>query len=121
VQSEAAGRADDLLGRLGLTARAAHPPAQLSIGERQRTALARALLNRPRLLLADEPTGNLDGESAGNAIAQLAEFARAGGAVLLVTHDPNIAAMADRVLRLDNGLLRDGSAGASPSRGETSR
>ena len=113
-QGGAAARTDELLERLGLTARADHPPAQLSIGERQRTTLARALLNRPRLLLADEPTGNLDGETAMNAIAQLVEFARAGGAVLLVTHDPMIAATADRVLRLNNGTLTDSSSPLPP-------
>jgi putative ABC transport system ATP-binding protein len=98
---DARARAEGLLAAVGLGERGRHVPAELSTGERQRTALARALLHRPRLLLADEPTGNLDRESAGAVLNHLAEFARAGGAVLLVTHDPAAAARAQRVIRLD--------------------
>jgi ABC-type lipoprotein export system ATPase subunit len=98
---DARARAERLLADLGLAERARHVPAALSTGERQRTALARALLHCPQLLLADEPTGNLDRASADIVLDQLAGFARAGGAVLLVTHDPEAAARAQRVVRLD--------------------
>src|SRR5437764_5922627 len=85
---DAEKRAHELIARLGLSHRARHVPAELSTGERQRTALARALLNRPKLHLADEPTGNLDRENAAVVLGHLAEFAGSGGAVLLVTDDP---------------------------------
>jgi len=96
-------RAEELLARFGLTDRIRHVPAELSTGERQRTALARALLNRPKLLLADEPTGNLDRENSDVVLGHLAEFARAGGAVLLVTHDAQAARRAHRHIRLVGG------------------
>src|SRR6266545_713422 len=96
---DARARAERLLDDFGLAGRRRHVPAQLSTGERQRTALARALLNRPKLLLADEPTGNLDHENAAVVLDHLATFARGGGAVLLVTHDPEAAAQAHRVIR----------------------
>jgi ABC-type lipoprotein export system ATPase subunit len=98
---DARARAEELVAAVGLTPRRHHVPAQLSTGERQRTALARALLNRPGLLLADEPTGNLDRDSAEVVLNHLADFARGGGAVLLVTHDAEAAARAQRVVRLD--------------------
>ena len=79
-------------------------PAELSTGEKQRTALARALLNRPKLLLADEPTGNLDQENGQAVLGYLREFARDGGAVLLATHDPRAAEYAHRVIRLEAAL-----------------
>jgi ABC-type lipoprotein export system ATPase subunit len=104
--ADAAGRARELLERLGLAGRAQHVPAELSTGERQRTALARALLPRPRLLLADEPTGNLD-EAAGEVVlGHLAAFARTGGAVLLVTHDRQAAAHAQRLVLLSAAVAR---------------
>jgi len=93
---DADARADELLERLGVRARAAHLPAQLSTGERQRVGLARALLPRPALVLADEPTGNLD-EGNGRAVLDaLAEFASSGGAVLMATHDKDAAQRAAR-------------------------
>ncbi len=98
-------RADDLIARFGLEARAHHLPAELSTGERQRTALARALLNGPSLILADEPTGNLDEENARVVLGCLREIANGGGAVLLVTHNSNLARPGDRVLRLQAGQL----------------
>ena len=98
-------RAQSLLERFGLTPRAGHVPAQLSSGERQRCALARALLNQPRLLLADEPTGNLDEENAEIVLTSLKDFARSGGAVLLVTHDSRAAAHATMRLRMNSGRL----------------
>ena len=103
--ADAAARADALLRRFDLEPRVRHLPAQLSTGERQRVALARALLNRPRLLLADEPTGNLDDASAALILDSLREFAAAGGAVLLATHDARVASAAGRVLRMERGRV----------------
>jgi putative ABC transport system ATP-binding protein len=97
--------ARELLNRFGLSERLAHVPAQLSAGERQRTALARALVHRPPLLLADEPTGNLDPASGQAVLDHIAEFHRAGGTVLLVTHDPAAAGRARRILTLERGRL----------------
>lgn len=102
---ESLQRADELIERLGLTSRRDHVPAALSSGERQRTALARALFNRPRLLLADEPTGNLDTENGDIVLAHLRDFATEGGAVLLVTHDPEAVTRADESIRLRDGKL----------------
>jgi putative ABC transport system ATP-binding protein len=98
-------RAESLLERFGLASRAGHVPAQLSSGERQRCALARALLNQPRLLLADEPTGNLDEQNAEIVLTALRDFTKSGGAVLLVTHDSRAAGYADRQLRMNDGRL----------------
>jgi len=100
-------RAREWIGRFGLADRADHVPAELSTGERQRVALARALLNRPALILADEPTGNLDPASAAVVLGHLAEFAKSGGAVLLVTHDPLGAEYAGRTLRMAEGRMRN--------------
>lgn len=104
---EATDRALQLIEALGLSDRRRHLPPTLSTGERQRTALARALLNEPRLLLADEPTGNLDPQNSDAVFAHLAEFARAGGAVLVVTHDVQAARHAGRVVALRGGRLVD--------------
>jgi putative ABC transport system ATP-binding protein len=100
-------RARELASHFGLQDRLHHVPAELSTGERQRVALARALLNAPTLLLADEPTGNLDGDNAAIVLEHLAEFARGGGAVLLVTHDAAAARHARRVLRMKAGRMVD--------------
>jgi putative ABC transport system ATP-binding protein len=97
---DAARRAEALVEHFGLAHRAAHLPSELSTGDRQRTALARALLARPKLLLADEPTGNLDAENGQAALGYLRDFASQGGAVLLVTHDMRAADYAGRVMRL---------------------
>ncbi|HUS92893.1 MAG TPA: ABC transporter ATP-binding protein [Phycisphaerae bacterium] len=105
---DARRRAEELIAYLGLGGRMHHVPGELSTGERQRTALARALLHRPGLLLADEPTGNLDADSAHAVLRHLAEFAANGGAVLLVTHDDRAAGYARRTLRMVNGRLADG-------------
>jgi ABC-type lipoprotein export system ATPase subunit len=104
----AGDRACELIAHFGLEDRALHVPAELSTGERQRVALARALLNRPKLLLADEPTGNLDRDNARIVLGYLAEFAKSGGAVLLVTHDAAAAEFAQRTLRLIEGRLAEG-------------
>jgi ABC-type lipoprotein export system ATPase subunit len=97
---DARERAEELVAHFGLQSRRQHVPAELSTGERQRTALARALLNRPKLLLADEPTGNLDRENAGIVLEHLVRFSRAGGAVLLVSHDDHAVKHADRIIQL---------------------
>jgi putative ABC transport system ATP-binding protein len=100
----ATDRAAEWLARVGLTPRAAHFPAQLSGGEQQRVAIARAFVNEPRILFADEPTGNLD-RSAGERVIELlgALNREAGVTILLVTHDPSLAARAERVIRLADG------------------
>ncbi|SDG90241.1 ABC transporter ATP-binding protein [Roseospirillum parvum] len=105
-RGQAAARAGDLLGRLGLGERLDHRPGQLSGGEQQRTAIARALANRPRLLLADEPTGNLDPGTADTVFTLLVELVRAEGlAALVATHNPDLAARMDRTVRLSDGRL----------------
>jgi lipoprotein-releasing system ATP-binding protein len=100
-------KAEELLGEVGLTDRAHHFPSQLSGGERQRVALCRALLLEPPILLADEPTGNLDPASGEQVLERLLDLrARHGTTTLLVTHNPAIAARCGRVLRLEEGVLR---------------
>ncbi|MCA9155824.1 MAG: ABC transporter ATP-binding protein [Planctomycetales bacterium] len=106
-------RADRLIERFGLNDRRSHRPSQLSAGERQRVAMARALLNQPRLLLADEPTGNLDPENAGTLLDMLREFHSAGGTVLLVTHDNFAADQSQRIVRLRQGKLDEALAAPS--------
>ncbi len=101
-------RARALMDHFALTDRARHVPAELSTGERQRVALARALLNQPRLLLADEPTGNLDTHNAETVLGHLAEFAKNGGAVLLVTHDPRATQIAHRTIQMHAGRIEAG-------------
>jgi ABC-type lipoprotein export system ATPase subunit len=94
-----------LIEHFGLGQRIAHKPSELSTGERQRTALARALLNEPGLILADEPTGNLDADSGRDVLEYLAEFARQGGGVLLVTHDDRAACYAMRTVKMQSGRI----------------
>ena len=96
-----------LIERFGLTERVHHVLAELSTGERQRTALARAFINSPSLILADEPTGNLDRENAEIVIRSLVEFAETGGSVLLVTHDAYAVRHATKTLYLENGRVRN--------------
>src|SRR5205823_12633106 len=105
-EREAFARADELLEAVGLTARARSRPATLSGGEMQRAAIARALIHRPALLLADEPTGNLDSRSAAIVLELIARLAaEAGAAVILVTHSAEAAARAERVLEMHDGQL----------------
>ncbi|GIW81040.1 MAG: ABC transporter ATP-binding protein [Gemmatales bacterium] len=118
---DAEQRAMRLLERLGLADRREHVPAELSTGERQRTALARALLHEPKLLLADEPTGNLDADNAAAVLGYLREFVDHGGAVLLVTHDPRAAAEAGTIIHLRNGRIVDSATiSSTPSSPQTS-
>ncbi len=104
-QVESRKRAGLLLAKFQLADRLTHRPGQLSTGERQRVAMARAVLNGPELILADEPTGNLDPENAKVVMDFLAEFHRQGGTVLLVTHEQSSAAYADRTVLLCDGAL----------------
>jgi putative ABC transport system ATP-binding protein len=105
---EARRRARPWLERLGLGARAEHTPEQLSMGERQRVAIARALVNEPRLLLADEPTGNLDSKRSGETLALLRDICHERGIPgLLVTHDPDAREFVDRAYTLRDGQLTD--------------
>ncbi len=105
-RARAAARARDLLGSVGLGPRAAHRPAELSGGEQQRVAFCRALANDPRLLLADEPTGNLDPETSAKVFEVLLGLVRQTGlAALIATHNPELAARMDRTLRLSAGRL----------------
>ena len=105
------GRAEELLERVGLGDRGHHYPAQLSGGEQQRVAVARAFAHRPKILFADEPTGNLDAANGQNVIALLAELNREEGTTLvLVTHDPDLARLAHRVVRLRDGAVVEDTA-----------
>jgi lipoprotein-releasing system ATP-binding protein len=108
ARDAAEARARHLLDAVGLAGRADHRPAELSGGEQQRVAVCRALANRPKVLLADEPTGNLDPETASHVFEVLLGLVRATGmAALIATHNPELAARMDRVLRLAHGRLEE--------------
>jgi lipoprotein-releasing system ATP-binding protein len=105
-QAEAEALAMDLMTRVGVEGRAHNRPAALSGGEQQRVAFCRALANRPRVLLADEPTGNLDPATSDTVFSALMELVRETGlAALIATHNPELAARMDRTVRLENGRL----------------
>jgi macrolide transport system ATP-binding/permease protein len=100
-----AHRAAPLLEQVGLADRSHHKPNQLSGGQQQRVAIARSLINEPALILADEPTGNLDSKSAAGIIEQLKELNRAGITVVMVTHEPDLATAANRIIRISDGRI----------------
>ncbi|WP_337998234.1 MacB family efflux pump subunit [Oleispirillum naphthae] len=112
-EREARGRA--LLGALGLGERAHHRPGQLSGGQQQRVSIARALVNDPQVILADEPTGALDSQSGGELMDRLAALHAEGRTVLVVTHDAAVAARAQRVIRISDGRIVSDSAAAAPA------
>jgi lipoprotein-releasing system ATP-binding protein len=103
---ESQPRASELLGRVGLAERLTHRPGMLSGGEQQRVAVARALVMRPAVLLADEPTGNLDEHTAESLHTLLTDMHKAHGLTsVIATHNPRLAALCDRILRLEDGRL----------------
>jgi putative ABC transport system ATP-binding protein len=104
--AERHARAREALVRVGLGDRLDHHPNQMSGGQQQRVAIARALVNRPRILLADEPTGNLDSHTSEDVMALFQELGRTGITVIIVTHEPDIAAYAARVITMRDGLIR---------------
>jgi putative ABC transport system ATP-binding protein len=116
---QARKRREELFDELGLAAKAGVAPSRLSGGEQQRVALARALVNEPSLLLADEPTGNLDSASSRDVLRLLAHAHAGGQTILLVTHDAKIAGLADRVICLYDGMIAD-DARVVPSPRKTS-
>ena len=114
--SNARAAAMDVLAMVGLADRADHRPAELSGGEQQRIATARALVNRPSLILADEPTGNLDSERSAEVLQLLRWFNREHGqTLLLVTHDPEVGEACDRVVRMRDGRVQDRGAVVVPA------
>jgi putative ABC transport system ATP-binding protein len=113
---EYAGRTEELLSLVGLTDRAAHLPAEMSGGEQQRVAIARALLRQPDVLLADEPTGNLDSAAGSTVLRLLRRLVGDGQTVVMVTHDAGAAALADRVLFLRDGSVVDEVVGGDSAR-----
>ncbi|MCL5957986.1 MAG: ABC transporter ATP-binding protein [Chloroflexi bacterium] len=100
------------LARVGLEQRAHHRPSQLSGGEQQRVCIARALINQPRIILADEPTGNLDKANEDLVMALIREMHEDGHTIVMVTHDPDIGGMADRQVHLEHGAIRSIQRGA---------
>lgn len=112
---DARTRARELLDELGIGDALDAAPSELSGGQQQRVALARALANRPAVLLADEPTGNLDTESARQVLALLREEHAAGQTIMMVTHDARVAAVADRVLVMQDGLFTEEAEVGTPS------
>jgi len=112
-------RIEDSLARVGLASRMKHYPAELSGGQQQRAAIARALAGSPRLLLADEPTGNLDSQMARSVLEMLEEINAAGTTIVMVTHDPELAARAQRNVHIVDGMATDLSVEPSLVRART--
>ena len=109
--------AKELLARVGLGERGNHHPGELSGGQQQRVAIARALIGDPRIVLADEPTGNLDGPSGVEVLELLTELNGEGRTVVLVTHNPEVAARTRRTVRIEDGRIVADSGGAAPAKG----
>jgi putative ABC transport system ATP-binding protein len=107
-------RVHDALERVGMSHRVKHYPSQLSGGQQQRVAVARALVGSPSILLADEPTGNLDSANGESVMELLSELHRGGATICMVTHDPRYAQCADRTVRLFDGRIVEESVGAQP-------
>jgi ABC-type lipoprotein export system ATPase subunit len=113
-ERESRRRAKALLARVGLEGRAHHDPAQLSGGEQQRVAIARALVNQPALILADEPTGNLDSHTSGEVLEMFQQLnAEEAITILLVTHDAGVAQHAQRIIHIRDGVIENGAFAAS--------
>lgn len=119
VDGEQKQRAESLLGRLGLGDRLDHKPCELSVGQQQRVALARMLANDPALILADEPTGNLDPETAEHIMDFLGQLNREGRTIVMVTHDMRLAGRAKRALRLVNGTIQGNGQAKPPTANPT--
>jgi putative ABC transport system ATP-binding protein len=115
TQAELRARALELLGKVGLADRVNFKPANLSGGQQQRVAMARALLNRPRLILADEPTGQLDSATSAEIMRLFAQVNETGTTIVLVTHDEAVAARARRVIRIADGRLLSDTAATAPA------
>ncbi|MGZ5473432.1 MAG: ABC transporter ATP-binding protein, partial [Thermoanaerobaculia bacterium] len=98
----------EMIEKVGLTGQVSQRPNELSGGQRQRVAIARALVNNPSLILADEPTGNLDQKTGGDIIRLFEELAANGQTIIIVTHDPGIAARTQRRIKIVDGLIVDG-------------
>jgi putative ABC transport system ATP-binding protein len=113
--SERKKRAEEVLEQVGLADRMDHRPNQLSGGQRQRVAVARALVNRPSIILADEPTGNLDTKTSLEIMKLIKDIHAAGNTVILVTHEEDIAAEADRIIRLRDGMVESDTLAAPAS------
>jgi ABC-type lipoprotein export system ATPase subunit len=113
-------RARELLNRVGLAERMDHEPSQLSGGQQQRVAIARSLVNNPKMLLADEPTGNLDSHTSEETLRMFNQLNEEGLTILLVTHDPNVAKHAKRIIHISDGLVVDDNPPA-PGTGGTLR
>ncbi|MCB5268863.1 MAG: ABC transporter ATP-binding protein [Candidatus Cloacimonetes bacterium] len=102
-------KAEEILNSVGLSDRLRHKPNELSGGQRQRVAIARAIVNTPSILLADEPTGNLDSQAGGDILEIFNNLHSQGNTVIMVTHDPAVAARADRIIQIRDGLIDYGS------------
>lgn len=109
-RAERRRRAAEAMDQVGLGARARHHPSQLSGGESQRVAIARAIVTRPALILADEPTGNLDSATGREILALFSELHTAGSTVVMITHDPAVAATIPRIIRIRDGCILEGTA-----------